>query len=366
MSDWIDTTLGEFIGLQRGHDLPKKDRRAGKVPVIGSGGLAGWHDEAIVTSSGVTLGRAANLGVPQYIDGPFWPLNTTLYITDFHGNDPRFAYYLLRALDLAGYNSGSVQPMLNRNYIKNVRLRVPLHGEQVTISSQLGALDDKIAVNEQIATTCDELRSLVVSEALVSKREQFGEAPLSSLASFVNGRAFTKGATGSGRMVIRIAELNSGPGTSTIYSDMDVSDQHVARPGDVLFAWSGSLRVSRWFRPEAIVNQHIFKVIPSSGVPNWLIYELINLRMPEFRSIAADKATTMGHIQRRHLDDPVLVPNESMLSELHRQLEPLWRRALVAEQESLALAALRDALLPKLMSGEIRVKDAERQVGEVV
>ncbi len=191
------------------------------------------------------------------------------------------------------------------------------------------------------------------------------ERPLSSMASFVNGRAFTKDATGTGRMVIRIAEINSGPGGSTVYNDIDVADEHIARPGDVLFSWSGSLAVVRWFRAEGIVNQHIFKVIPNPGVPRWLIFELINAKLPMFKGIAADKATTMGHIQRRHLDEAVAVPAQGEIQHLDSALGPLWDRALSAEQESLKLAELRDTLVPKLMSGEIRVRDAEKVVEDV-
>lgn len=163
-------------------------------------------------------------------------------------------------------------------------------------------------------------------------------------------------------MVIRIAEINSGPGNSTVYNDIDVSEKHLARPGDVLFAWSGSLMVARWFRREAIINQHIFKCVPKNGYPQWLVSQLVHRKIDEFRAIAADKATTMGHIQRKHLDEPVHVPMPEALQPLHAEIGPLWGRALLAEQESLSLAALRDTLLPQLMSGRLRVKDAEKIV----
>ena len=166
-------------------------------------------------------------------------------------------------------------------------------------------------------------------------------------------------------MVIRIAEINSGPGASTVYNDIDLPDVHLARPGDVLFAWSGSLAVARWYRPEAIVNQHIFKVIPNAGVPVWLAYELVQEKLADFKGIAAGKATTMGHIQRHHLDEPVPAPKKEYIATLDSELRPLWDRALAAEQESLTLAEFRDTLLPRLMSGEIRVRDAERIVEDV-
>ncbi len=97
----------------------------------------------------------------------------------------------------------------------------------------------------------------------------------------------------------------------------------------------------------------------------WLVFELVNTKLAVFKSIAAGKATTMGHIQRQHLDELVDVPVRESIPELDDALQPLWDRALTAEQESLKLAELRDTLLPRLMSGEIQVRDAGKAVEEV-
>jgi type I restriction enzyme S subunit len=258
---------------------------------------------------------------------------------------------------------GSTLPHLNVREIRDLKLdALPSLDVQRSIASTLAALERKITINEQSVTYCDNLRRLLYDEFVLTRFEDVSNMPLSSTADFVNGRAFTKSPTGTGRMVIRIAELNSGPGGSTVYNDIDVPKQHLARPGDVLFAWSGSLTVARWFREESVINQHIFKVVPRAAYPTWLIFELVSRKLDEFRFIAAGKATTMGHIQRHHLDEPVLVPSDEVVSELDVQLRPLWDRALAAEQESLALGRLRDAILPPLMSGEIRVRDGEKAI----
>jgi type I restriction enzyme S subunit len=243
-----------------------------------------------------------------------------------------------------------------------VRIPDPGYEKQKVIAAALGALDEKIAINERIATTADTLAVAIFHRAMWSYPAGFTERPLSTTAEFVNGRAFTKGATGTGRMVVRIAEINSGLGASTVYNDIDVPEKHLAKPGDVLFAWSGSLMVARWFRPEAIINQHIFKCVPKDGYPQWLISHLVHRKIDEFRAIAADKATTMGHIQRKHLDEVVPVPDRDVLRILNAEIGPLWDRALLTEQENLTLANLRDTLLPQLMSGRLRVKDAEKIV----
>ncbi|MEV4273775.1 hypothetical protein [Micromonospora aurantiaca (nom. illeg.)] len=260
----------------------------------------------------------------------------------------------------------TVQATLNLRDVRRLPIVIPPAKEIGAITAVLAAVDDKIAVNDRIASTADVLGSSLLQEAQKQRPDDFAAQPLSQVAEFVNGRAFTKNATGSGRMVIRIAEINSGPGPSTVYNDIAVDEKHLARPGDILFSWSGSLAVSRWFRPEAIINQHIFKVIPRGGNPKWLAFEAVKSKLADYRAIAADKATTMGHIQRRHLDQEVVVPVPEAIDRLDRQAGRLWQRALVAEQESLTLAALRDSLLPELMSGRLRVKDAEKVVEEAV
>lgn len=261
-------------------------------------------------------------------------------------------------------NNTDMAPYISLGDLRSVRVDLPKVERQRAIAEVLGALDDKIAANERLVSLSDALAEAHFEAATSEQRAH--RLPLSSLARFINGRAFTKDATGSGRVVIRIAELNSGIGASSVYNDIDVAEDNLARPGDLLFAWSGSLTVARWFRPEAIVNQHIFKVVPVEGVPVWLINQALRARLADFRSIAANKATTMGHIQRRHLDEPVHVPAADEIARLDGLMSSLWARALAAEVETLQLAATRDELLPLLMSGRLRVKDAEKVVAEVV
>jgi type I restriction enzyme S subunit len=245
-------------------------------------------------------------------------------------------------------------PHINLGILSRLEIPLPPLPEQKAIAEVLSALDDKIAANAKLVEATDQLSQTVFR----TLQMESNLLPLSETARFVNGKAFTKGASGTGRVVIRIAELNSGIGGSTVRSDIDVSDDFLARPGDILFAWSGSLTLHRWFRPEGIVNQHIFKVIPN-GHPSWLVFELLRERLPYFKGIAADKATTMGHIQRGHLDVMVDVPSGSTIAGSNDLMTALWERALLAERENETLAATRDALLPQLMSGKLRVRDAE-------
>lgn len=278
---------------------------------------------------------------------------------------PSFIHWVLRTPHYRSYCREHALGTTNLSLSREDFLAFPVPAmtdDRLALVELLDTLDNKITVNERIAATADELAGKVFQQAVLQSPASFTEQALSHTAEFINGRAFTKHATGTGRMVIRIAEINSGPGNSTVYNAIEVPDKHLARPGDVLFAWSGSLTVARWYRPEAIINQHIFKCVPRNGYPKWLISQLVHRKIDDFRAIAADKATTMGHIQRKHLDEPVLVPTADALPSLDAKLGPLWERALVAEQEALSLAPLRDALLPQLMSGRLRIKDAEKIV----
>lgn len=246
--------------------------------------------------------------------------------------------------------TGSAVPHISGSQIASFQVKLPSLPEQREIAEVLGALDDKIAANTRLATTADKLARELWRSAKKPQR-----VPLSDAAEFVNGRAFTKDASGTGRVVIRIAELKSGVGGSTVRSDAEVAEEHVAYPGDLLFAWSGSLTVKRWDLAEGIVNQHIFKVIPKEGWAQWAVHQLLLDKLPDYLQTAADKATTMGHIQRKHLDEEVASPSASWIAELSPAMENLYATSLSARTESHTLATTRDALLPKLMSGALRV-----------
>lgn len=278
--------------------------------------------------------------------------------------DPRFLLYY--------YLSPSMQEIIRANTIHGATVTriglatmggwpvlIPALKVQREIAAALGALDDKIEANRQVIGRCEDVAR--ATWETVAEETQ----PLSLLARFVNGRAFTKNASGTGRIVVRIAELNSGMGASTVRNDIEVGDDNTARPGDLLFAWSGSLTVARWYRPEAIINQHIFKVIPRDGYPMWLVDQAVRAKLQDYRAIAADKATTMGHIQRAHLDQPVAIPAEADIERLDGVMQSLWDRALAAEIETLQLEQTRDELLPLLMSGKVTVRDLPDNLTEV-
>ena len=158
LAPWKNLTLGEFVRLQRGYDLTSEQREVGEFPVMGSAGKNGTHSAYKSAGPGVVIGRSgSSMGSVHFTESNYWPHNTCLYVTDFLGNDPRFVYYFLGAQNLAGYNSGSAQPSLNRNFIYNKTILVPSVAEQQAISHILGTLDDKIELNRKQNETLEEM-----------------------------------------------------------------------------------------------------------------------------------------------------------------------------------------------------------------
>lgn len=250
-------------------------------------------------------------------------------------------YYLMSSYDsLESLAGGTVMPIVNKSSLEGMEIPLPPLKEQERIAGILGSLDDKIEANTRLIQTIKEyMTALYKAEAKNGKVLE-----LTDIADFVNGRAFTKDATGTGRVVIRIAELNNGLGASTVYNDIEVKEENTAYPGDVLMSWSGSLDTYVWHLPEAIINQHIFKVIPKGNYPKWLVYHACKSVIEDFQAIAVDKATTMGHIRRGDLKRDISIPAREM-----PQMENLWNLWMNLEQENLQLAETRDALIKRLI-----------------
>lgn len=147
---WTECALGDIVQFQRGHDLPDSLRTDGKVPVIGSAGITGYHNVAKAKGPGVTIGRSgASIGKAFYVSTDYWPHNAALYVKDFKGNSTKAVYYLLKLLDFAYLNSGSAQPSLNRNVLHNLMIKFPPLPIQRKIAAVLSAYDDLIENNNR-------------------------------------------------------------------------------------------------------------------------------------------------------------------------------------------------------------------------
>jgi type I restriction enzyme S subunit len=269
--------------------------------------------------------------------------------------DQLYLSYLLESLGTAWEahsNDGTMFANLSKNALASVPLYWPENREQ--IGNTFHTIDQRIENCQSLLETTSSLISSYCQAAITNSQSET-EISLAKAAKLVNGGAFTKNASGVGKIVIRIKELNSGVSESTVYNDIVVPDTKTAFPGDVLFAWSGSLGIYRWFKDEAIINQHIFKVLP--GVqPVWLCWFHISQALEDFQDIAAGKATTMGHITKDHLERTKVADlGDDVIRMLAKDVEPLWEYQLQIGREIEKLLEMRNFILPKLISGEIQI-----------
>jgi type I restriction enzyme S subunit len=182
--------------------------------------------------------------------------------------------------------------------------------------------------------------------------------PLSSIATFLNGLALQKyPAWGGGTdvPVIKIAQLRRGSVDGSSWANADVPKQYMIDDGDVLFSWSGTLAVDVWFGGPGALNQHLFKVT-STNWPQWFYLHWLRHHLPWFRAVAKSKATTMGHINRNHLDEALVpLPPADVLEGANPVLGGLHQLRASLSLESRKISAFRDFLLPMLLSGDLEI-----------
>ncbi|HJN07146.1 MAG TPA: restriction endonuclease subunit S [Pirellulaceae bacterium] len=166
---WIHTTIGEQAVLQRGFDITKRQQNPGSIPVVSSGGIKSFHDKAMVDAPGVVIGRKGTLGKVFYLEDDYWPHDTTLWVKDFKGNDPRFVYYFFTGLDVLHLDSGAANPALNRNQVHPINVDWPPVSEQPTIVATLDALVEETQRLESIyqrkLDALDELKKSLLHQA---------------------------------------------------------------------------------------------------------------------------------------------------------------------------------------------------------
>ena len=152
---WEQRKLGEVAPLQRGFDLPVSQMISGPYPVVMSNGVGGWHSKYAVKGPGVVTGRSGTIGGLQYIEGDFWPHNTSLWVTSFNGNEPKFIYWLYSSLNLERFGSGSGVPTLNRNDVHDQLIGVPCNiAEQRRIGAFFDRLDSLITLHQRKYDGC--------------------------------------------------------------------------------------------------------------------------------------------------------------------------------------------------------------------
>ena len=345
--------------------------------------------DVLLTHKGV-IGRTAIVGKIETDYIMLTPQVTYYRIKDKNKLDNRFLKYYFdskrfQCLFKSWAGSGSTRNYLGITEQRKLPVLLPRIHEQKIIANVLSTLDSKIELNQEMNRTFEAFGEAVFRRWFVDFEfpDEEGKPykssggkmvyndelekeipkgwkvnPIDEIADFLNGLAMQKFPAKENEEflpVIKIRELRQGITESTDRANLDVPEEYVVSDGDVLFSWSGSLEVVLWGYGKGALNQHLFKVT-SSEYPKWFFYYWILKYLPEYRHIASGKATTMGHIRRHHLTNSlVVVPDEKTLKRIDKMFAPIIKKIIAKKIETRTLTQIRDSLLPKLMSGKIRV-----------
>jgi len=283
-------------------------------------------------------------------------------------------YYKRQLLQIA--SAGATRNAITKAMIENIILPCPKNiSDQHRISSILSSLDRKIELNNKINADLEEMAQAIFKNWFVDFEpfkdgkfvdSELGMIPegwkvgtLTEIASYMNGLAMQKFPPENNEdtlPVLKIKELGQGfCGTDSDRCSCNIKDECKIHNGDVIFSWSGTLLVDVWCGGDCGLNQHLFKVT-SNDYPKWFYYYWTKHHLQEFIHIAKDKAVTMGHIKRGHLEEAlVAIPDNDSMKKANELFEPILSKMISLRLESSHLSTLRDTLLPRLMSGELEV-----------
>ncbi len=342
MSDWKEYKLGDIINLKRGYDLPNALRKAGRIPVISSSGVTDYHNKRMKKAPGVITGRYGTIGQVFFSNEDYWPLNTTLYVQDFKGNDPKFIFYLLKNFDFAKYSDKSAVPGINRNDVHTENVNIPEINEQIEIANILSSLDNKIDLLNRQNKTLEKLTETLfrqwfmegVEESwrigtigdlfrlqrgfdLPSQNRTIGKYPIITSSGFngthgefkVKGPGVTTGRSGLLGQVFYIDE-DFWPLNTSLF----IAEYYIAKP---LFAYF------------ILKTLDILSLNGGSAVPtlNRNDVHQLETKLPPIKLIEKFEVFSKTCFQK-------IKSNTSQIN---------------------TLIQLRDMLLPKLMSGEVRI-----------
>lgn len=401
-SEFQKTTLGALVNFSNGRSSPERSDE-GRFPVFGSNGLIGKSNETNAPSNSVIVGRVGSYcGSVHFSHQPCWVTDNAIKAVAKDSNDPEFLFYLLKHLDLNAWRSGSGQPLINQTTLNSIEVYVPEPGEQREIGKFVGALDDRITLLRETNATLEGIAQALFKSWFVDfdpvrakiegrvpdgmdeataglfpdafEESELGlapkgwsTAPIYDMATFINGaayKAFDPNSDRRGRPIIKIAELKSGVTTQTAFSDVAMPGKYLIETGDILFSWSGnpdtSIDTFVWTFEPAWLNQHIFRVLPHAKWDRSFVLQMLRHLKPIFTELARNKQTTgLGHVtvadmKREH----IAMPTAELRGQFDQVVGPVVARIFENENHAQNLTTIRDTLLPRLISGQLRVTEA--------
>lgn len=337
------------------------------------------YGDYVLAMTGATIGK-----VGKYISKNFSYINQrVLKFSPKQNVDADYINYIICSNIFAKYvvnyvDSESAQPNISASTISKFAFQIPSEkDDQRRIASILSSLDRKIELNNKINADLEEMAQAIFKNWFVDFEpfkdgkfvdSELGKIPegwkvgrLTEIASYMNGLAMQKFPPENNEdslPVLKIKELGQGfCGTDSDRCSCNIKDECKIHNGDVIFSWSGTLLVDVWCGGDCGLNQHLFKVT-SKYYPKWFYYYWTKHHLQEFIHIAKDKAVTMGHIKRGHLEEAmVAIPDNDSMEKAHELFEPILSKMISLRLENSRLSLLRDTLLPRLMSGELEVPE---------
>ena len=373
--EWKEVTISDIANLKNGKKRPSE---SGPIPVFGGNGIMDYVN-SFNGEDTIVIGRVgAYCGCVYLSKGKCWVSDNAIAAKAKEDNDNEYLYYLLSSLNLNHHHIGGAQPLMTQDIIGRIEVVVPSEKEdQRRIASILSSLDRKIELNNKINADLEEMAQAIFKNWFVDfepfkdgkfVNSELGMIPegwkvgrLTEIASYMNGLAMQKFPPKNNEdslPVLKIKELGQGfCGTDSDRCSCNIKNECKIHNGDVIFSWSGTLLVDVWCGGDCGLNQHLFKVT-SEDYPKWFYYYWTKHHLQEFIHIAKDKAVTMGHIKRGHLDEAlVAIPDNDSMQKANELFEPILSKMIALRLESTHLSLLRDTLLPRLMSGEIEIPE---------
>ena len=349
---WRETTLGEITDLKRGFDLPKSQRLQGDVPVYSSSGITGSNSTAAVEGPCVITGRYGTIGEVFFSGGPCWPLNTALYSTEFNGNNPRFVYYLLQTIPWQGYTTASAVPGVNRNHVNLCPVKIPDKATQDAIVEVLDSIVDKIALNNRLndylANLCETIASRYCNDRNSRLRDICYQ--VADHVDYDNANQETYVSTES---------LMQNKGGRQLASSLPTTGKITRyKAGDTLISNIRPYFKKIWYAPfEGTCSGDVivFRANDPSNAP----YLHACLRQDSFFDYVMQgaKGTKMPRGDKKQMMEFKVASSCSTKDLI--LLDSAIKQRSDNDSETVKLQALRDTLLPKLMSGEIDVSKVD-------
>jgi type I restriction enzyme S subunit len=379
--NWKKLKLGEILSFRNGKSSAKdKGKEGGEYPVYGANGVIAKTDDVLEEEPVIIVGRVgAYCGNVQRTEDKSWATDNTM-IVRAEDADIDFTYYLLSNLNLNKYRTGTSQPLLTQTAIKDIETEIPPRREQKKIGKMLRNIDEKILTNNEINNILEEMSRAIFRSRFVEfepyeefKSSELGNIPeefevknLVDIADVTYGYSFSSDEFNEDSKGVPVIRIRNLPDNETDqYSTEEFNEKYLVESGDILAGMDGEFRPYIWKGPQAGLNQRVCKF---EGVkPQYSEIYLWNVvRRPLFKLEQAKTGTTVIHLGKGDIDQlRIPIPDDQSLEEFNEILNPLYEEMINRVKENRMLEELRDTLLPKLMSGEIRVDDIESDELEV-